>query len=180
MQDSLVQELADVGSDTLRQARDLLVAINDLLRPENRQTISRTLVNLEESSMRARETGERLQQLLSPDNMRRINGVLAHAEQTAAQAAPFVSEARVLVARLQTASDKFEAALGDPNSGGLGGLPPRLNELTAELASTANQLNRVLRMLEESPQSLIFGRQNPQPGPGEAGFVAPSNLRSTP
>ena len=174
MRDSLVQELADVGGDTLRQARELLISMNDLLRPENRQAMSRTLANLEASSRHAREASERLQQVLNPDNMRRIDSVLAHAEQTVAQAAPFFAEARGLVARLQTASGKFETALGDANSGGVGALVPRLNELTVEFASTTHQLNRVLRMLEESPQSLIFGHRAVAPGPGESGFEAPS------
>ena len=174
MRDSLVQELADVGGDTLRQARELLISMNDLLRPENRQAMSRTLANLEASSRHAREASERLQQVLNPDNMRRIDSVLAHAEQTVAQAAPFFAEARGLVARLQTASGKFETALGDANSGGVGALVPRLNELTVEFASTTHQLNRVLRMLEESPQSLIFGHRTVAPGPGEPGFEAPS------
>ena len=180
MRDSLVQELADVGGDTLRQARELLISMNDLLRPENRQAMSRTLANLEASSRHAREASERLQQVLNPDNMRRIDSVLAHAEQTVAQAAPFFAEARGLVARLQTASGKFETALGDANSGGVGALVPRLNELTVEFASTTHQLNRVLRMLEESPQSLIFGHRAVAPGPGEPGFEAPSTEGKAP
>ncbi len=180
MQDSLVQELADVGGDVLRQTRELLVGMNDLLRPENRQAVSRTLANLEASSRHAREASERLQRALGPETMRRIDSVLANADRTVAQAAPFFAEARGLVASLQAASGKFEAALGDANSGGVGALAPRLNELTVEFASTAHQLNRVLRMLEESPQSLIFGHRAVVPGPGEPGFVAPSTGGNVP
>ncbi len=180
MQDSLIEELADVGSDTLRQARELMIGINDILRPENRRAISKTLASLEAATAHASETTARLQNLLSADNVRRANSVLVNAEQTVAQAAPFFSEARGLVARLQSASEKFEAALGDPSTNGIGALAPRLNELSAELASTSHQLNRVLLMLEESPQSLLFGRQNVQPGPGEAGFAAPPTVREKP
>ena len=177
MQDSMVQELADVGGDTLRQARELMTGLNDILRPENRLAISKTLANLESATTHANETTARLQQLLSAENVRRMNSVLSHAEQTVVQAAPFFSEARGLVARLQSASEKFEIALGDPTTNGVGALAPRLNELSSELASTSHQLNRVLLMLEESPQSLIFGRKNIQPGPGEAGFAAPTIIR---
>ena len=177
MQDSLVQELADVGGDTLRQARELMIGVNEILRPENRQAISRTLANLESATERASETSARLQQLLSTENMRRVETILANAEKTVAQAAPFFSEARGLVARLQSASEKFEIALGDSSTDGIGALAPRLNELSTELASASLQLNRVLLMLEESPQSLIFGRQKTSPGPGEAGFAAPLIVR---
>lgn len=179
MRDSLMDELAGAGSDTLRQARELLAGMNDLLRPENRRAISATLANLEESTLRAKETTERLQQLLSPENVRRMTATLAHAEQTVAQAAPFFAEARGLVARLQSASEKFETVLDDANSG-VGALAPRVNELVADLASTAHQLSRVLRALEDSPQSLIFGRPDVPPGPGEAGFAVPSTQRKSP
>jgi phospholipid/cholesterol/gamma-HCH transport system substrate-binding protein len=179
MQDSLIQELTDVGGDVLHRTRDLLSSVNDLLRPENRRMVSRILANIEASSQHARKVSEHLRQVLDPVAMRRIDSVLADSERTVAQAAPFFAEARELVARLQAASGKFETALGDPNSGGMGALLPRLNDLTLELSMTAQQLNRVLRMLEESPQSLIFGYRNARPGPGEAGFAPPS-LESAP
>jgi phospholipid/cholesterol/gamma-HCH transport system substrate-binding protein len=195
MQDSLVQELADAGGDALRQARDLLAGlnellrpenrqaitrtladieagVNDLLRPENRQAISRSLANVEAVSRYAREASERLQQAFHPDAMRRIDSILAHAEQTVAQAAPFFAEARGLVARLDAASRKFEMVIGEMNPDAVGTLALRLNALTDEFSSTAHQLNRILNMLEKSPQSLIFGR-GAAPGPGEAGFVRP-------
>ncbi len=180
MQDSMIQELADVGGDTLRQARELMIGINEILRPENRQAISRTLANLDSATAHANETTARLQQLLSKENMRRVEAILANTEHAASQVAPFFTEARGLVLRLQSATEKFETALGDPSANGIGALGPRLNELSAELASTSHQLNRVLLMLEESPQSLIFGRQNASPGPGERGFVAPVIVREKP
>jgi phospholipid/cholesterol/gamma-HCH transport system substrate-binding protein len=177
MQDSLVQELAGVGGDVLRQTRDLLENANDLLHPENRQAVTRALANIEAGSQHVREVGERLQEAfdrwLDPQSVRRIDSVLVNAERATAQAALFFTEARGLVARLDAAGEKLETALGDANSGGVNALALRLNRLTGEFASTTQQLNRVLQMLEESPQSLIFGRRDGAPGPGESGFVAP-------
>ena len=77
------------------------------------------------------------------------------------------------VSRLQQLGEKLDVALGEPATDGVGALAPRANELARELAVTSRQLGRVLQMLEESPQSLIFGQQKTPPGPGEAGFVAP-------
>ena len=173
MQDSLIQELSDVGAEALRNARDFLAAANQVLSPENRQALTKTLANLEVTTGNARETTAQLRQLLSPENVRLLNSTLARAEQTVGQSAPFFAEARGLVARLQSVSDKLDTALGDPVTGGAGALMPRLNELSSELSSSSRQLNRVLQMLEDSPQSLIFGHQRNMPGPGEAGFVVP-------
>ena len=49
---------------------------------------------------------------------------------------------------------------------------PRLNELAADFSMTSRQLSRVLRLLEDSPQGLVFGVPAGEPGPGEAGFAA--------
>ena len=173
MQDSLIQELTDVGGEAMRNARDFLGNANELLNPANRQAISRTLANLEATTGNAREATAQLQQLLAPENVRLLKSTLVRTEQAVGQAGPFFAEARGLVSRLQSVSDRLDTALGDSATGGAGALVPRLNELSAELSSNSRQLNRVLQMLEDSPQSLIFGHPKAAPGPGEDGSVAP-------
>ena len=59
-------------------------------------------------------------------------------------------------------------------------LIPRLNELTSELSANSQQINRVLRMLENAPQSLIFGAPRASPGPGEPGFTPASGGKGQP
>ena len=173
MQQSLLEELSEVGGEVLHKARDVLASVNQVLNAENRQHIAKTLNNLEKTTRMSGETLERLNSLLSPQNLRVLNSTFARAEQTVGQATPFFAEARGLVARLQAASDKFEAALGDPATGGAGALAPRLNELSLDLTSTSRQLNRVLQVLETSPQSLVFGTPPHLAGPGEPGFSPP-------
>ena len=180
MQDSLIQELSDVGGETLRNARDFLASANQLLSPENRQSIARTLANLETTTGNAKEASAQLRQLLTPENTRLLNATLVRAEQTAGQAGPFFAEARGLVARLQAVSAKLDTVLGDPSTGASAALIPRLNELSSELSASSRQLNRVLQMLEESPQSLIFGPRRATPGPGEPGFSAPMGGKGQP
>ena len=179
MQDSLLQEITDVGGDTLRNAREFLNSANQMLSVENRQNISKMLVNLEATTGNAREATDQLRQLLTPENIRLLHSTLARAEQAASQAGPFFAEARGLVGRLQSVSEKLEVTLGETTSSAAT-LVPRINELTVELSASSHQLNRVLQMLEDSPQSLIFGHQKDRPGPGEAGFTAPTNTRGRP
>lgn len=177
MQQSLIEELSEVGGATLRNARDFLASANQLLTPENRQRLTNTLANLEATTGNAQETLAQLRQLMSPENIRLVNSTLKRTEHAAGEVAPLLVEVRGLVVRLQLASDKFETALGDPATGGAGSLAPRLNELSAEFSANSRQLNRLLQMLEQSPQSLIFGAPQPIPGPGESGFVVPVNAR---
>lgn len=173
MQQSLIEELSEVGGDTLRNARDFLANANQVLNSENRQRIGKTLANLEATTANAQETLAQLRQLLSPENVRLLSSTLAHAGNAAGQAGPLLAETRALIASLQAVSGKLEVAMGDPATGGAGALVPRLTELSGDLTANSRQLNRVLHMLEESPQSLIFGSPQLPPGPGESGFVAP-------
>lgn len=180
MRDSFVQELSETGAETLRNARDLVVALNQVLSQDNRQAIARTLTNLETASGNAREASMQLRQLLTSENIHRLQTTLQRAEQAAGQAAPLFVEARGLVAGWQDVGNKLDTALGDPVTGGAGALIPKVNELTGELVSTSRQLNRVLQMLEESPQSLIFGGRRSAPGPGEAGFSVSQDRKDVP
>ena len=173
MQDSFLEELSDVGGETLRQARDLLMSANQMLTPKNRETLSRTLENFEVASGNAKDVSEHLKQIFSPENVRALNTSLQRVEKMSGEAAPLIGEARALVARWQSLSEKLDALLGSESARGNEALLPRLSDLSSELTQSASQLNRVLQMLEESPQSLIFGHPSRPPGPGEAGFSAP-------
>ena len=173
MQDSFVQALTDTGTDTLRQIHDLVVNVNRLLNSENRQVLTRALNNFAAASDNAREASTQLRLALSPENLRALQATLQQAEYAAGQAGPFFAESRGLVARLQNVSGKLDAVLGDASGSAASATIPRLNELGGELTTTLRQLSRVLQMLEDRPQSLIFGHSKQTPGPGEDGFVAP-------
>lgn len=179
MRDSLIQKLSDAGNETLQDAREFLSSANQMLNPENRRRISETLANLEATTANSREATAQLRQLLTPENIALLQTLLVNAGKTAEQAGPFFAEARGLVAGLQSVSEKLEVTL-DHTANSAEYLAPRLNELSTDLMLNSRQLGRMLQMLEESPQSLIFGPRKPLPGPGEAGFVAPENIRGKP
>lgn len=179
LQDSLFQELADVGGDTLRGARDFLSSANQVMNEENRRNLTNALANLDAATGNAREMTAQLNQLLTPENVRLFHSTLVRADQAAGQAGTFFSEARGLVTRLQTVSERLETTLAE-TADGAGTLVPRLNELTSELSTSSRHLNRVLQMLEDSPQSLIFGHSKGLPGPGERGYVGPADGKGKP
>ena len=92
----------------------------------------------------------------------------------------FFSDARQAALRVQGLGEKLETALGTSPAGGSAALLPRLGQLSEELSTTTHHLDRVLQMLEDSPQSLIFGHQKAAPGPGEPGFVKPAARQRQP
>ena len=180
MQDSLLDELTDVGSDTLRKARELMANANEMLSAENRQNFARILANLEATTASTRESAAPLRQVLTPENTRLLHSTLTSANQAAGNASAFFSDARATALRVQTLSEKLETAVGTSPAGGSSALLPRLGQLSEELSTTTHHLDRVLQMLEDSPQSLIFGHQQAAPGPGEPGFVEPAAKQGQP
>ena len=116
MKDSLFEKLSDAGGQTLRDASEFLARANQILSAENRRNLSKMLANLEATSTDARDVAAGLRQVLTPANLRLLQSFLAKAERTADQAGPFFSEARSLVANLQTVSDKLDAVLSDSSN----------------------------------------------------------------
>lgn len=174
MQSSLIEELSDVGGATLRQARDFLERANLVLDDDNRRHLAAILGNLEATTRSTNEAALQLRKLLSDENLRLLNSTLARADQAAAEAAPLLLESRRLVGSLQPVSERLGRLIGEPSPGGIAALVTRLDEVGSDLSANSRQLNRVLQMLEESPQSIVFGPPRHAPGPGEAGFVAPT------
>ena len=173
MQSSLIEELSETGGATLRQARDLLAKANLVLDDDNRKHLGKILANLEATTANSNEVAVQLRKLLATENLRLLNDTLLGAAQAAGETGPLLAESRRLVVGLQPVGDKLGQLIGDPSTGGIATLVDRLNEVSGELSANSRQLNRVLQMLEESPQSLIFGPPQHAPGPGEAGFVTP-------
>ena len=169
---SLLEELGENGMATLRQARQLMASANDTMNEENRRHLTATLKNLEAASANMKPALEnmtgtlvQMRKLLDDENIRKLSGA-------AGEVGPLLSDARMLVAKMQTATDKLDIAIGDASAGGSSALMPRLNELSTDFSMTSRQLSRVLRILEDTPQGLVFGAPALPPGPGEAGFTA--------
>jgi len=173
MQSSLIQELSDTGGETLRQARELLASANDFFDDENRQRLTNILSNLEKATGNAGQASDQLRRWLNADNQRSLTASLARIEQATGEVGPLLVETRQVMLRLQGVSERIDRLLADPSPSGVAALPPRLNELGSELSTSSRQLNRVLQVLEDAPQSFVFGLPERAAGPGEAGFVAP-------
>ena len=169
---SLFDELGESGAATLKQAQLLMASANAMLNEENRKHLSATLANLEAVSGHMKPALENLngtlvqmRKLMDDQNVRKLSAA-------AGEVAPLLADTRVLVGKMQAATDKLDVAIGDASAGGTSALMPRLNELASDFSTTSRQLSRVLRILEDSPQGLVFGAPALPPGPGEAGFSA--------
>jgi phospholipid/cholesterol/gamma-HCH transport system substrate-binding protein len=168
MQPSFLSRLEDSLPDMLAQTRDFLENANALLNERNRDRLGQTLVNLESASQRMNDTLSHLQDLLDKEN----TAALAEAMRAAA---PLAKEARQLVTNMERLTGRAELVLREESDNGSeNALLPRLRNTAVDLSRAANQFDRMLGMLERSPQSLLLGAPTGAPGPGEEGFMPPS------
>ncbi len=167
MQPSLLDHLEDALPAVLAQTRQFLEGANEVLNPKNRHSLERSLANLEQATGRMSTSLGQLEKLLSEDNVTGLS-------KAAQESGPLLGEARKLMTQMRGLSAKADAILGEPSVSGNGDMVNQINGMTSELSATARQLNRVLHMLEDSPQSLVFGSPPGPPGPGEPGFSPPS------
>ncbi|WP_265943805.1 MlaD family protein [Dechloromonas sp. A34] len=167
---SLLDELGEVGTATLRQARQLMVSANAMLSDENRKHLTATLANMEAASANMKPALENLNVTLGQMNKLLDDRNVKKLSLAAGEVGPLLADTRVMIAKMQAATDKFEVAVGDPSANGVSSLMPRLNELATDFSMTSRQLSRVLRILEDTPQGMVFGAPALPPGPGEPGF----------
>lgn len=173
MRQSLFEELSESAAGTLKQAQTFLTNANAVLNEDNRKHIGAVLSNLESGTAQ-------LNRLLSDERVQRLGSAIARFDDAAGNAKETFAEAKKLIPQIKVLSEKLETMVGDPSSGGATAAIANINELTHDLSTTARQLNRVLRLIEQSPSSLLLGSPPPTPGPGEAGFVAPPAVRNQP
>ena len=167
---SLFDEFSESGTTALHQAQEIMVAASDLLNEENRRRFAATLVNLEAASASMKPALDNMNASLVQVNKLLDDKNVRSLSQAAGEVGPLLADTRQLVGKMQSTANKFDAAIGDVAGSGTSALMPRLNELANDFSLTARQLSRVLRMLEDSPQGLVFGVPAAAPGPGEAGF----------
>lgn len=165
-----VESFINHGAATIEHANTVMQSIDV-------QSLNQTLSNLKEASSKlgstlstANEAFGKASKFMSEQNQQQLTQTLNNLQEATEAATPLLNEltATVKDVRDMTGNVRNSAGLiGDTlNNETL----PRLNELTANANNDARRISRLLDMLEENPQSLIFGKPEIRPGPGESGF----------
>jgi len=172
--------LADGAEGTVKDARELMANLNDLLRPENRQRISASLASLERMSAdleaaakRLPSTLARVDSWLSEENRRLATGTLQGLNETAKNLPDLTRETRLLVKDAREMAGKVSRLSDEATSAAVAVREetlPRINSLAESVERDSQRFGRLSLQLDREPQSVIFGRKPGRPGPGEPGF----------
>ena len=171
MKPSLFESLSEKGGDIATQLAEVAKRMSALMNEKNVQNLSRTIDNVATASDGLKELPKviaAMREMLSDGNIKRMNALLAHLEKAAGEAAPLTAEVRELVRTMTALSQRLDHVAGEAGADTL----PRVNALLRDLQASSRQMTRILEMIDDSPQSLIFGRGAAVPGPGETGFGA--------
>jgi len=178
---SFFDSLSDNAEGAVRDARQLMTSLNELMTPENRKRIATTLAsldkitaNLQDASQRLPVVLERTEAWLGEDNRRlahesleRVNEAAKALPELARETRELVKDARTLVDGVGKLAGEAHGTAGSVREGTL----PRYNALAESVERSAQRVGRLALQLDRDPQSLIFGREpKRRPGPGEEGF----------
>ena len=177
---TLLDTLGTQAGDIATQANLLMLRLGQLLSEDNLGNVARTLDNLETLTAGVNHgmkelpaTLAALRQLLSTENVHKLSAALAHVERTTRETAPLIAELRETVRVMAGLAGSLDRLAAETGSGLKARTLPRVGELIDELTGNSRRLSRLIETLDSHPESLVFGRQAPAPGPGEAGFVVP-------
>lgn len=169
---SLLDSLQSKGLTILVQTEELTKRLSVLLNDKNQQTILTAFADVS----RAAGAIETLPAQLEP-TLAAMPALAGEAQRSLAALTRLARNADTLATGLQgpgSAVARVGAAADDVSV-----VADRfINEvlpLTSDVRASLRVLNRTLNGLTERPQSILFGGPGVQPGPGEAGFAAPSN-----
>ncbi|THF63504.1 MlaD family protein [Pseudothauera rhizosphaerae] len=179
LQPGLMDELTDAAMYTMQRMREVADRTSAFFDEKNVQRFTLTLERLESAAGGVDRTFKvapqalaAVRDMLNPENMRRLAATLENLERTTGEAGPAVVEMRQLMARISGMAERLDQAAAAASDGVLDDTLPQLNELLAELTSTSRRMGRLIDEVEASPQMLLIGRGEREPGPGEKGFEA--------
>ncbi len=154
----------DSSLDLVAAVRELSSRMNELLSEQNRGLVTKMLGGIERASRQTAELAERLQPGASeiPALVGDARGVLADLGRLSRK----LEERSAALDRMAASLDEVGVAARSFNDETL----PRFNALVEQLNRDSRALDRVLKALDENPQSFVFGASRGKPGPGESGF----------
>jgi phospholipid/cholesterol/gamma-HCH transport system substrate-binding protein len=181
---SLIDQLATSGPALLSAFAETAERLNTLLAPQNQERVARLLASTESAMDGVAQRAQELRPAIAalPPAIRTLEAAAGRAasslqrvDAAAEQATLLVSELRTrlpVVDRAGDAARRVELAARAIELGLVGADVNASPPLVQTLGRAATGVDRAAGQWTEQPQSLIFGRTPPAPGPGEPGFVA--------
>ena len=177
MRPSLFDNLQTRGLAILKQTEELTLRVNRLMTPENQTLMLDAFGNVSKAATAIETIPRQLEPTLA-----KLPALTVQADHTLNAVAALSRDVSVLSKNVSTLTTRLQAPDGTVDRLGsaadqLGAAALKVDLAVTPLATdartTLRTVDRTLEHFNTRPQSILFGNGSLQPGPGEAGFVAP-------
>lgn len=182
---TLVDNLISKGPELLAQLEVLLknssqftAAANRVLTNVDIQRLNNTIANLEKASEKAlpaissaTNMLNNANKIVSEKNQVQLAQTLESAQQAFDATRPLINELSLTAKKFHNTANQIETSASQLTYTLDNETLPQLHTLTENMNRSVIHFNQLIDVLEDNPQSIIFGKPNPPPGPGEAGFT---------
>lgn len=186
---SFIDSVSASGQEMINNFNQVAKRVNTLLSEENQRQLASTLRNLDRASGKVAALAASLEpaaKALAPA-VKAIEPAVKALPALAGDAGAAFRRADTLFANLNQRVESFERAAKSAEHLSIQGVAvseamldeslPRLNALLEDLQRSSRALERLLNEVNDQPQSIVFGRNPPPPGPGEPGFASQRGSR---
>jgi phospholipid/cholesterol/gamma-HCH transport system substrate-binding protein len=175
---SLLDKIQVRGLAILEQTERVAAQLNTLLAANNQKAILKAFTDVSEAADGVEQVANRLQPTVD-----RLPALVDKADSLMASVNKLSNDAGALTQNLNAMTTRINAP--DGLLTGLSGAVDKVGSaanmieyetapLMSEARTSMRSLNRTLETFNQRPQSILFGAAKPAPGPGEAGFSAPT------
>jgi phospholipid/cholesterol/gamma-HCH transport system substrate-binding protein len=163
----------------LRNSSQLTDSANRILTNIDIQKLNNTIANFDKASEKvlpvinsATNMFSNANKMVSEKNQAQFVKSLESAQQTFDAARPLINELSITTKKFHSTADQIEISTNQlANTLGNETLP-QLYTLTQNIDRSAIHFNQLIDVLEDNPQSILFGKPVLPAGPGEEGFTA--------
>lgn len=132
----------------------------------------KVVTNVEEIAANANKLITNLNMVLDEKGRQRISRLLENLDNASVELKPLLKASTATMEAARPSFTKLNTALDEISKIGVTmneETLPRIHQLTHQLNQDAVSLNRLINTLDENPESLVFGKPAPRPGPAEKG-----------
>ena len=165
LQGSFLERAEDDMRDLVVKVNRVASRLDELLSEQNQKRLMAAVDSFKRTLDRYGTLSRDLEPTVkaAPALVQRAQGTV----ESVTRLADDVDQKLAVLDAIATTAKELSATIDDLHRNTL----PRVNTVLDEAAVDARELKRALHQVDEQPQSLIFGRQPPAPGPGERGFT---------
>jgi phospholipid/cholesterol/gamma-HCH transport system substrate-binding protein len=182
---TLIDNLMAKGPELIAQFEVLLKSSSQLASSTDRllanidiEKLNHTIANFETVSQQAipamnsaTQMLDNANQMVSKDNQAKFTNTLTSLQQTVESTKPLINELSLTTKRFESTAAQIETSTQQLTTSLVAETLPQINAVTENMNQSFVHFNQLMNVLEDNPQSIIFGKPTDSPGPGEEGFA---------